>query len=119
MRYLMLIKHTEAHRALTPPAELYDAMGKFVTAQMASGAVTDTAGLKPTSDAWSVEMSGGKLAVVDGPFAESKECVGGYAIVDVKTREEASALAHEFMDIHRVHWPEFEGKCEVRPLENM
>ena len=55
--------------------------------------------------------------MTDGPFTESKEIVGGYALVDAKTREEALDLARKFMDIHRIHWPEFEGECEVRPLE--
>jgi len=45
--------------------------------------------------------------------------VGGYAIVEAKTYEEAMKLATRFMDLHRIHWPAFQGECEVRPLENM
>ena len=58
-------------------------------------------------------------ALTDGPFSETKEVVGGYALVQAATRDEALALAREFMDLHRIHWPAFEGECEVRPLEDM
>jgi hypothetical protein len=66
-----------------------------------------------------VRSSGGKLHVSDGPFTEAKEVVGGYALVEVKTREEALDMARQFMDLHRGRWPEFEGDCGVRPLEDM
>jgi hypothetical protein len=59
------------------------------------------------------------LKVTDGPFTEAKELVGGYALVEVKSREEALQVARQFMELHRRHWPEFEGECEVRPLEDM
>jgi hypothetical protein len=61
--------------------------------------------------------SAGKITVMDGPFAESKEIVGGYAIMDAKLREEALALARHFMELHLKHWPTFDGECEMRPLE--
>jgi hypothetical protein len=66
-----------------------------------------------------VNLSGGKLKVTDGPFTEAKEVVGGYALVEVKSKEEALEVARQFMELHRVHWPAFEGECEVRPLEDM
>jgi len=94
-------------------------MGPFVTAKMKSGAITDTAGLKPTAEGFRIRSSGGKLKVTDGPFAEAKEMVGGYAIAELKSRDEALELAREFMDLHRVHWPDFDFTCEVRPLEDM
>jgi hypothetical protein len=64
-----------------------------------------------------VKLKGGKITVVDGPFTESKEIVGGYSIIDAKSREEALALARRFMELHLKHWPTFEGECEMRPLE--
>jgi hypothetical protein len=64
-----------------------------------------------------VRLSRGKLKVTDGPFSQAKEVVGGYALVDVASNEEARELARQFMDLHRIHWPEFEAECEVRPLE--
>ena len=119
MKCLMLIKHAESHRSLPVPAGLHEAMGKFVEEGFKSGMLKDTAGLKSTADGLRVRQSGGKLHVSDGPFTEAKEVVGGYALVEVKSREEALQVARQFMEIHLVHWPEFEGECEVRPLEDM
>ena len=53
-----------------------------------------------------------------GKFVE-ESFVGGYAIVNAKSREHAREIGERFMDLHRVHWPEFEGECEIRPLEIM
>lgn len=118
MNYLMLIKHAESYRNLSIPQGLMDAMGVFVGEKMKSGAVTETAGLKATKDGFRVTSSGGKLKITDGPFAESKEIVGGFALVSVASQQEALDLAKEFMELHRIHWPEFEGICEVRPFED-
>jgi hypothetical protein len=57
--------------------------------------------------------------VTDGPFTETKEVVGGYALVEAGSREEALKVARDFMDLHRLHWPAFTGECEVRPLDDM
>jgi hypothetical protein len=119
MRYMMFIKHTEDYRNQEIPKGLMEAMGEFVGEAMKSGAVIDTAGLKPTADGTRVRLAGGKIKVTDGPFTESKEIVGGYALVEAKSRQEAVDFARKFMDLHRVHWPEFDGECEVRPLEDM
>jgi hypothetical protein len=118
MKYLMLIKHAESYRSQPIPQGLLDAMGEFVTGQMKSGVLKDTAGLKGTTEGARVRSSGGKLHVTDGPFTEAKEIVGGYALIEVPSREEALAVARQFMELHRVHWPAFEGECEVRPLED-
>jgi hypothetical protein len=117
MRYMMLIKHTEDYRNKEVPAGLYEAMGEFVGAGMKSGAIIDTAGLKPTSDGSRVRLKGRKITVTDGPFTEAKEVVGGYALMEMKSKTEALDYARQFMDLHLKHWPEFEGECEVRPLE--
>ncbi len=119
MRYMMFIEHTEHGAGVTPPQALFDAMGEFVGAEMKSGRLVDTAGLKPTKDGTRIRSHQGKLTSTDGPFTEAKEIVGGYALVDVKSREEAMELATKFMELHRVHWPEFDCTCEVRPLEDM
>ena len=119
MKYLMLIKHSESHRSQPIPQGLLDAMGEFVTEGFRSGVLKDTAGLKGTAEGLRVRSSGGKLQVTDGPFTEAKEVVGGYALVEVKSKEEALEVARQFMELHRVHWSAFEGECEVRPLEDM
>jgi hypothetical protein len=119
MKCLMMIKHSEGLRNEEIPQSLMDAMGKFVEEGFKSGTLKDTAGLKPTSEAFRVRLSKKQLKVTDGPFTESKEVVGGYALVEVASREEALKIARDFMELHRVHWPTFEGECEVRPLEDM
>ena len=117
MKYLMLIKHAEGYRNHKIPQGLNDAMGKFVTEGFKSGILKDTAGLRPTAEGFRVRSSGNRLKVTDGPFTEAKEVVGGYAMVEVDSRDEAMKVARDFMELHRVHWPEFEGECEVRPVE--
>jgi hypothetical protein len=100
------------------PPSLFPAMGELVEEAMKSGKMVETAGLQPTAKATRVRLSGGKLKVTDGPFAEAKEVVGGFAILDATSKDEAVALATRFMDLHRVHWPAFEGECEVRAYED-
>jgi hypothetical protein len=119
MKFLMLIKHTESYRNQAIPQALMDAMGEFVTESFKSGVLKDTAGLKPTAEGFRVSLSKGQLKLTDGPFTEAKEVVGGYALVEVASRQEAMKTAREFMELHRVHWPEFQGECEVRQLEDM
>lgn len=118
MKYLMLIKHAESLRSQPIPKALSDAMGPFVEEGFKRGYLKDTAGLKGTAEGFRVRSSSGKLHVTDGPFTEAKEVIGGYAMVDVESREEALRVAREFMELHRVHWPEFEFECEVRPLDS-
>jgi hypothetical protein len=93
-----------------------EAMGKFVEQKMKEGTLVDTGGLLPTKDGFRVRLSGGKLTITDGPFAESKEVIGGWAILQGKTRAEVVELSREFMELHRKYWPEFEGESEVRPM---
>jgi hypothetical protein len=119
MKFLMIIKHKEHTEAFTPPQSLMDAMGEFVTEGFTKGWLKDTAGLKPTKEGVRIRQKGGKLSVTDGPFTESKEIVGGYAIIEAATREDALDLADRFMEIHRVHIPDFECETEVRPCEDM
>jgi hypothetical protein len=119
MKYLMLIKHSENYGNEAPPQALMDAMGEFVTESFKSGVLKDTAGLKPTAEGFRIRSSKNRLTVSDGPFTETKEVVGGYALAEFASREEAMKLAREFMELHRLHWPAFEGECEVRPVEEM
>ena len=117
MRYMMFIKHTEDYRNADVPASLHEEMGKFIEDSTKSGNFVAGAGLQPSSAGARVRLKSGKITVMDGPFTESKEIVGGYAIIDAKSRDEALALARRFMELHKKHWPTFEGECEVRPFE--
>jgi hypothetical protein len=117
MRYMMFIKHTEDYRGKPIPPGLIEAMGEFVGENTKKGKFIDGAGLKSSHKGKKVQLRGGQLRVIDGPFTETKELVGGYAIVEVESEREALEIATQFMELHRIHWPEFEGESEVRPIE--
>ena len=117
MRYMMFIKHTEDYANAKVPAGLDEAMGTFIDEASKKGQFVGGAGLLPTAQGSKVKLRGGKITITDGPFTESKEIVGGYALMDAASKEEALDLARRFMELHQTHWPAFEGECEVRPLE--
>jgi hypothetical protein len=116
MRYLTFIRHSESHRQSPPPAALMEAMGRFVEKSHKDGTLVDTGGLLPSKDGARVRLERGKITVTDGPFTEAKEVIGGWAILQADSREEAIRIATEFMELHRTYWPEFEGESEVRPM---
>jgi hypothetical protein len=116
MKYLAFIRHSEAHREAGPPSALMEAMGRFVQKSLQDGSLVDTGGLLPSKDGFRVRLANGAITVTDGPFAESKEVIGGWAIIKADSRTEALRVAREFMELHRKHWPEFEGESEVRPM---
>jgi hypothetical protein len=93
-----------------------EAMGKFVEKSFKDGTLVDTGGLLPSKDGVRVRLAGGKITVTDGPFTESKEVIGGWAIIKADSKEQAIRIATEFMELHRKHWPEFEGESEVRQM---
>jgi hypothetical protein len=116
MKYLTFIRHPESYRQSTPPSELMEAMGKFVEQSLKDGTLVDTGGLLPSKDGFRVRLAGGKITVTDGPFTETKEVIGGWAILQTNSRAEALRIATQFMELHRKHWPGFEGESEVRPM---
>jgi hypothetical protein len=116
MKYLTFIRHPESYRQSAPPAALMEAMGKFVQKSLQDGTLVDTGGLLPSKDGTRLRLARDKITVTDGPFTESKEVIGGYAILNVASRTEALRIATEFMELHRKYWPEFEGECEMRPM---
>ena len=116
MKYLTFIRHSESHRSSGPPAALLEAMGKSVAKSLKEGSLVDTGGLAPSRDGVRVRLVQGKISVTDGPFTESKEVIGGWAILKADSRAEAIRIATEFMELHRKYWPEFEGESEVRPM---
>jgi hypothetical protein len=116
-RYLMFIKVSPDLRPEDLPPSLLEEMGEFLTESLKNGVLVDTAGLKPEAEGKQVRAARGKLTVIDGPFTESKEVIGGYALVEASSKQEAVDFARKFMDLHLRHWPEFEGTCEVRPLD--
>ena len=115
MKYMTFIRHSESYRESGPPKALMDAMGKFVERLVQEGKFIDGGGLLPSKDGVRVRVARGKVTVLDGPFTETKEVVGGWAILEA-SREDALRIQTEFMELHRKYWPEFEGESELRPM---
>ncbi|HTM19353.1 MAG TPA: YciI family protein [Kofleriaceae bacterium] len=116
MKYLTFIRHPESQREAAPPAALMEAMGKYVQESFARGTLVDTGGLLHSKEGALVRLEKGEISVTDGPFTEAKEVIGGWAILEATDKAHAIRLATEFLDLHRKHWPDFEGECEVRPM---
>jgi hypothetical protein len=117
MRYMMFIKHREDFDMSKVPQSLFGAMDKFIAESAKEGVFIDGAGLQPSKAGHTVRLAKGKITTTDGPFTESKEIVGGYSIMECRDDKHALKCAQDFMELHRVHWPDFEGECEVRPFE--
>lgn len=113
MRFMMMVK---AGEQAPPPPALMEAMGKLIEREFGAGRLIDTGGLLPKAMGCEVRLSGGKVQVIDGPFSEAKEVIGGYAIFELAGRDEAVASAVEFMNLHKEFAPGWEGVCEVRPM---
>ena len=116
MKYLSFVRHSESYRASPPPPALMEAMGQFVKRSLENGTLVDTGGLLPSKDGARVRLADGKITVTDGPFSETKEIIGGWAILKADSKVDAIRIATEFMELHRKHWPGFEGESEVRPM---
>jgi hypothetical protein len=114
MRYMVFVKMAENVGA--PPAELVETMGKEMADAFASGWMVDAGGLYPTSQSTEIRVTAGDVTVTDGPYAEAKEVVGGYSIIEVRSQDEAVAAARRVAEIHREHWPTWEGSVEVRRI---
>jgi len=99
-----------------PPQALMDAMGKLIEDAFKAGTLVDTGGLAPTAEGTRVRLSKGKLSVVDGPFTEAKEVIGGYAVMEFTSKEAAIESTKEFLELHTTHWPEWKGECELRQV---
>jgi hypothetical protein len=115
MRFMMLVKHAETNSG-PPPKELMDAIAKLSEEAVNAGTMVASGGLAPTAASTRVRLSGGKVTAIDGPFTEAKEVVGGYAVFDLKSKEEAIEGALHFMELHRKYWPGWEGETEVRQI---
>ena len=89
-----------------PPQALFDAMDTYIGKQTAKGAFIDGGGLYGTEDAVNFLVREGSVSRVDGPYAEAKEVVGGWAIMEYPNLEAAVADQREFAELHAKYWPE-------------
>ena len=116
MQYMMLYR--PGHDDSAPPSEKeMTEMGKLIDEMMRDGVLIATGGLLPSSTGARVAIDGGKLTVTDGPFAEVKELIGGYAIVQARSKEEAIELGRRFMKLHTdILGPSYQGEVEIRQM---
>jgi hypothetical protein len=104
-RYLSLVRIDEQNApAEGPSPELMERMGALLEEVTKAGVMLDTAGLTPTTEGTRVTWSGGKLSYTDGPFTESKEVIGGYAIMQCKDKAEALEWTKRFLQVHEDFW---------------
>jgi hypothetical protein len=114
MRFMMLVKHGE--NCGFPPKELMDAIAELSREAANAGTMLGSGGLAPTAQSTRVRVSAGEVQVLDGPFTEAKEIVGGYAQFELPSKEDAIAGAVRFMELHRKYWPGWEGETEIRQI---
>ena len=114
MRFMMVVKSAENQGH--PPKELMDAIAKLSEDAHRGGSMVAAGGLAPTAASFRVRIDNGRLTVTDGPFIETKEVVGGYAVMEFPSKQQALDSAVEFMELHRRYWPTWEGETEVRQI---
>jgi hypothetical protein len=113
MRFLSMIRINESS-GQQPSGQLMADMGKLIAEMTAAGVLLDTAGLRPTAEGARMRLSHGKLKTTDGPFTETKEVIGGYAMLKADSMQEALELTSRFLKVHGDEW---EIECEVRPVD--
>ncbi len=118
MQFMMIVKATKNSEAgCAPNPELMAAISKMAEEATKRGVMVGAGGLQPSSKGARIRVTGGKTSLIDGPFAETKELVGGYAIFDLKSKEEAVEMGKRFMQVHAdILGPSYEGELEIRPL---
>jgi len=114
MRFLSMIRIDET-TGQVPSEKLMADMGKLMEELTRTGQLVSTAGLRPTSEGVRVRLHrGGRFSVLDGPFTETKEVIGGYAILEAPSRAQAVEITRRFLAVHGAEW---EVECEVRQLD--
>jgi hypothetical protein len=100
----------------TPPQSLFEAMDAYIGERAAKGVFLDGGGLYGTEDAVNFVVRQGQVSRVDGPYAEAKEVVGGWALMKYDSLEEAVADQQEFAQLHATHWPEVTVVATLRQV---
>jgi len=120
MQFLMLIRianDTDYEAGKPPPPELEAVMGELIGEWSKTGAFVSAAGLKPTSHAARVRLTGDGVRVSDGPFAEAKEVIGGFFLLEAKDKPAALEMTRRFVELHRILGKDFVLECELRQLD--
>ncbi|MER6915565.1 YciI family protein [Streptomyces sp. NPDC000594] len=104
-RFLTMVRIDEQNVPAEGISEgLMERMGALIEEMTKAGVLLETAGLTPTAEGTRVTWSGGRLSVTDGPFTETKEVIGGYAILQAKDRAEAIEWTKRFLKVHEDYW---------------
>ena len=112
MRFLSMVRINE-NTGQKPSQRLMNEMGVLIDEMLKEGTLVRTAGLRPTKEGFRVRSRHGKQSMTDGPFTESKEVIGGYAVLEAKSKEHAVELTKRFLAVHGDEW---DIECEVRQL---
>ena len=121
MRFMMIVKADKDYEAGAPPKpELMAAIAKLSDDLIKAGVLLDMGGLLPSSKGARINVKRGKLTVTDGPFSEAKELIGGYAILQVRSKEEAIERGRRFMQLHAdVLGSSYNGELEIRQMPDV
>ena len=114
MRFMTFVKSAETSEP--PPQALMEAMEKLVEESVKNGTMVYSGGLSPAASATRVRIGNGRVSITDGPFSEAKEVVGGFAILELPSKEAAVEAVKRFIELHREHWPGWEGESEIRQI---
>jgi hypothetical protein len=114
MRFMMIVRSETTDAKPTP--ELMEAMHALALQEVKAGRMIADGGLFPPAQGAKLKLGNGKVEVVDGPFAETKEVIGGFAIFELPDLDAAIASARQFLDMHVRYLPGWEGTMEVRPI---
>lgn len=118
MKFMMIVKCTEAELGMPPAPALVEKIHALAAQGAKDGTMLATGGLGSTKHGARVTTTGGKVKVVDGPFSETKELIGGFAIMELASLEEAKRTGAAFMQLHvDVLGPSYNGHLEIRQLE--
>jgi hypothetical protein len=116
MRFMFIVKTAADQPQVPPTPALLKAMHELADREIKAGRMLDNGGLMPITTGAHVRIKDGELSVIDGPFVEAKEVIGGYAVFELRNKEEALASAREFMQLHKDFMPGWDGICELREM---
>ena len=115
MRVMVLIKATrDTEAGIMPDEKILTEMGSFNEELVKAGVLLAGEGVQPSSRGKRVQFAGSKRTVVDGPFTETNEVIGGFAILEARSMQDAVELTKRFLAIHGTEW---NIECEVRQME--
>src|SRR5262249_53983521 len=114
MKFMMIVKSKEG--CGFPPKALMEEIDKLGVEAMKAGTMIGGGGLSPSGKGARVRLANGQISILDGPFTEAKEIIGGYAQFELKSKEEAVESAVKFMELHKKFWPGWEGETEIRQM---